>query len=164
MGESVSKSRLAIAQGGDIIRRRFLDNCGQRQHFQRVADGVDFLHVGNRERADDHAAPLYILYQPVALQLPQGFTQRRAADVQAVGIFCLDDALASGNFPSDNGVLEHFVGDFTNRAAFHHGLEGDGCHSEQLLVGGLESAAFVSFLVNTFADAKCILFALCIQE
>ena len=121
------------AQGFQILGGGLLNDGGKGQQFEGVADGVDLLHIGNGEGAHDHAAAQDVLHQAVALQLAQRFAQGGAADVQTIGVIGLDDALAGRNFTGDDGVLEHLVCDFADRAALHHGLKGNGIHQGLLL-------------------------------
>ena len=110
-------------QGGNVFRRRVRDDVRQGQHFQAVADGVDLFHIVSGEGMHDDAAAHDIFHQAVPFQLPQGFSQRGAGNVETIGVIRFDDPLTGRNFTGDNGLFQHFVSDFPNGPAFHHRLE-----------------------------------------
>ena len=110
-------------QGSDILGGRVFNNVGQRQHLQGVADGIDLIHILGGEGMHHDTAAHDILDQAVPLQLAERFPQRGTGNMKPVGIFCFDDSLTGGDFPGDNGLFQHIVGNFTDRTTLRHGLK-----------------------------------------
>ena len=119
----------AGTETGNILGGGVANDGRQGQHFQCIADGVDFFHIGNGKRPHHHAPANLILHQTVPLQFAQCLPQRRPADMQPLRIVGFHNAFAGRDFSADNGVLEDFIGDLTNGSAFHHGLELQGIHA-----------------------------------
>ena len=55
------------AKGGNVFLRRTLNDGRERQHLQRIADGIDFVHIFDGKGAHNHPTAQHIYRRPLQL-------------------------------------------------------------------------------------------------